>query len=167
LGLMTLRHGRFRVQANRPLINDTLFSRPFATFAQSCVGGPGAHFDRIEGLDYIDRVIEIDQRPRSGAHAAFQPRPRIPGLFRAESAKSSPPCPRAARARGYEAGRFSFQCEGRTLRGMPGRMASSRSKCISSLTSMCPAMCAKANATNRETLEIRFQGKEYPGNPST
>ena len=60
LGLMTCVTG-VSGSGKSTLVNDTLF-RAVATQLNHASAGT-AHFDRIEGLDYIDRVIEIDQSP--------------------------------------------------------------------------------------------------------
>jgi excinuclease ABC subunit A len=76
-----------------------------------------AEFDRIEGLEHLDKVIDIDQSPigrtpRSNPATytgAFTPiRDWFAGL------------PEAG-ARGYKPGRVFLQREGRPLRGLPGR----------------------------------------------
>ena len=75
--------------------------------------------ETIRGLEHLDKVIDIDQRPigrtpRSNPATytgAFTPiRDWFAGLPE-------------AKARGYKAGRFSFNVKGGALRGVPGRRA--------------------------------------------
>ena len=76
-----------------------------------------ADHDRIEGLEFLDKVIDIDQSPigrtpRSNPATytgAFTPiRDWFAGLPE-------------AKARGYQPGPLLLQRQGRTLRGLPGR----------------------------------------------
>ncbi len=76
-----------------------------------------APFDKLEGLEHLDKVIDIDQSPSAARRApipatytgAFTPiREWFSGLPE-------------AKARGYGPGRFLLQCEGRALRSVPGR----------------------------------------------
>ena len=64
-----------------------------------------------------------------------------------------------AKARGYGPGRFSFNVQGRPVRGLQRRRASSRSRCTFCRTSMFPATCASGKRYNRETLEVKYKGK--------
>ena len=139
LGLMTCVTG-VSGSGKSTLVNDTLFRAVATSFNHAAPGT--AHFDRIEGLEFIDRVIEIDQSPigrtpRSNPAtytALFAP---IREIF------ASVP---ESRARGYEAGRFSFNVKGAAAR--PARAtASSRWRCIFWPTSTCRATSARASAT--------------------
>ena len=97
------------------LVNDTLFRA--AAHYLGLTGGDAAALDRVEGLELIDRVIEIDQSP-IGRTPRSNPA-TYTGLF-APLRELFAQVPEA-RARGYDAGRFSFNVKGGPLRGMPGR----------------------------------------------
>jgi excinuclease ABC subunit A len=134
------------------LVNDTLL-RAVAT--QLNRASPGsAHFDRIEGLEYIDRVIEIDQSP-IGRTPRSNPA-TYTGLFapiRDIFATVS-----EARARGYESGRFSFNVKGGRCEACQGDgVIKVEMHFLADV--FVPCDVCKGKRYNRETLEIRFKGK--------
>ena len=92
--------------ASRPSSTRSSTARsPTACTGRGC--GPGAH-DRIEGIDQIDKIINIDQSP-IGRTPRSNPA-TYTGVFdhiRALFAQT-----REARARGYKPGRFSFNVKG-------------------------------------------------------
>jgi excinuclease ABC subunit A len=151
LGLLTCVTG-VSGSGKSTLVNDTLF-RAVAT--QLNRASPGtAHFDRIEGLEHIDRVIEIDQSPigrtpRSNPAtytALFAP---IREIF------ASMP---EARARGYEAGRFSFNVKGGRCEACQGDgVIKVEMHFLADVYVPCDV--CRGLRYNRETLEIRFKGR--------
>jgi excinuclease ABC subunit A len=151
LGLMTCVTG-VSGSGKSTLVNDTLY-RGIATSLNHAAPGV-AHFDRIEGLDHIDRVIEIDQSPigrtpRSNPAtytALFAP---IREIF------ASVP---ESRARGYEAGRFSFNVKGGRCEACQGDgVIKVEMHFLADVYVPCDV--CKGKRYNRETLEIRFKGK--------
>ncbi|MFQ5860957.1 MAG: excinuclease ABC subunit UvrA, partial [Dehalococcoidia bacterium] len=114
---------------------------------------PGAH-DVIEGLEYIDKVVNIDQSPigrtpRSNPATytgAFTP---IRDLF------ATLP---EARARGYAPGRFSFNVKGGRCEACEGEgYIQIEMQFLPDVTVSCE-VCHGARY-NRETLEVAFKGK--------
>lgn len=114
---------------------------------------PGAH-DRIEGIHYIDKVIEIDQSPigrtpRSNPATytgAFSP---IRDWFTALP---------ESKARGYKAGRFSFNVKGGRCEACEGDGV------IKIEMHFLPDVYVKCDVChgaryNRETLEIKYKDK--------
>jgi excinuclease ABC subunit A len=98
--------------------------------------------EKITGLDYLDKVIDIDQSPigrtpRSNPATYTAPSPR--------SATGSPACPRRRRAATSPAASPSTS-RAAAARRAPAT-ASSRSRCTSSPTSTSPATSATAPAT--------------------
>src|SRR5436853_7347637 len=88
------------------LVNDILFkalSRHFYDSPET----PGAH-DRIEGLDLIDKVIDIDQSP-IGRTPRSNPATYTQLFTEIRNLMSQTP---EARMRGYGPGRFSFNVKG-------------------------------------------------------
>jgi len=151
IGLMTCVTG-VSGSGKSTLINDTLF-RAVATQMNHAAAG-SAHFDRIEGLEYIDRVIEIDQSP-IGRTPRSNPA-TYTGLF-APIREIFAAVPEA-RARGYEPGRFSFNVKG-------GRCGACQGDGVIKVEMhflpdvYVPCDVCKGRRYNRETLEIRFKGR--------
>jgi excinuclease ABC subunit A len=151
LGLLTCVTG-VSGSGKSTLINDTLF-RAVATQLNHASAGT-AHFDRIEGLDYIDRVIEIDQSP-IGRTPRSNPA-TYTGLF-APIREIFAAVPEA-RARGYEAGRFSFNVKGGRCEACQGDgVIKVEMHFLADVYVPCDV--CKGKRYNRETLEIRFKGK--------
>jgi excinuclease ABC subunit A len=151
LGLMTCVTG-VSGSGKSTLINDTLF-RAVATQLNHASAGT-AHFDRIEGLEHVDRVIEIDQSP-IGRTPRSNPA-TYTGLF-APIREIFAAVPES-RARGYEAGRFSFNVKGGRCEACQGDgVIKVEMHFLADVYVPCDV--CKGKRYNRETLEIRFKGK--------
>jgi excinuclease ABC subunit A len=151
LGLMTCITG-VSGSGKSTLINDTLF-RAVATQLNHAAAG-SAHFERLEGLEHIDRVIEIDQSP-IGRTPRSNPA-TYTGLFAPirEIFASVP----ESRARGYEAGRFSFNVKGGRCEACQGDgVIKVEMHFLADVYVPCDV--CRGKRYNRETLEIRFKGK--------
>jgi excinuclease ABC subunit A len=134
------------------LVNDTLY-RAVATQLNHASAGT-AHFDRIEGLDFIDRVIEIDQSP-IGRTPRSNPA-TYTGMF-APIREIFAAVPES-RARGYEAGRFSFNVRGGRCEACQGDgVIKVEMHFLADVYVPCDV--CKGKRYNRETLEVRFKGK--------
>ncbi len=113
-----------------------------------------AHFDRIEGLEHFDKVIDIDQSPigrtpRSNPATytgAFGPiRDWYAGLPE-------------SKARGYGPGRFSFNVKGGRCEACQGDgLIKIEMHFLPDVYVTCDV--CKGKRYNRETLEIVFKGK--------
>ena len=134
------------------LIHDTLFPILNRHFYNSRTE-PMA-FDKVEGLDLIDKVIEVDQSPigrtpRSNPATYTGVFTDIRDLF------SQLP---EAKIRGYKSGRFSFNVKGgrcETCQGAGLRLIE-----MEFLPDIhVPCETCKGKRYNRETLEVRFKGK--------
>jgi excinuclease ABC subunit A len=151
LGLMTCVTG-VSGSGKSTLINDTLF-RAVATQLNHASAGT-AHFDRVEGLEFIDRVIEIDQSP-IGRTPRSNPA-TYTGLF-APIRELFAAVPES-RARGYQAGRFSFNVKGGRCEACQGDgVIKVEMHFLADVYVPCDV--CKGKRYNRETLEIRFKGK--------
>jgi excinuclease ABC subunit A len=134
------------------LIYDILAKR-LAQYYYKARERPGEH-DSIDGLEQIDKVINIDQSaigrtPRSNP-ATYT------GLF--TSVRELFSAVPEARARGYGPGRFSFNVRG-------GRCEACRGDGYTQIEMQflpdvsVPCEVCKGQRYNREALEIRFRGK--------
>ena len=123
------------------LLIDTLY-KAVARKLNRASEAPAPH-DRIEGLEHIDKIIDIDQSP-----IGRTPRSNPATYTRARSRRSASGS-RACRNRARAAtSRGASPSTSRAGAARPARAtASSRSRCIFCPTSTSPAMCARASAT--------------------
>ncbi|WP_410687757.1 excinuclease ABC subunit UvrA [Avibacterium paragallinarum] len=135
------------------LINDTLF--PLAQSALNrAENAQAAPYKSIDGLEFFDKVIDIDQSP-IGRTPRSNPA-TYTGLFTPirELFAGVP----EARARGYNPGRFSFNVRG-------GRCEACQGDGVIKVEMhflpdvYVPCDQCKGKRYNRETLEIRYKGK--------
>jgi excinuclease ABC subunit A len=134
------------------LIVDTLFGHTAARLNGARVDA--APCERLEGLEQIDRVIDIDQSP-IGRTPRSNPA-TYTGLF-APLRELFAAVPEA-RARGYDVGRFSFNVKG-------GRCEACQGDGVIKVEMhflpdvYVPCDVCRGQRYNRETLEIRYRGK--------
>ncbi len=134
------------------LINDTLFKHVANRLNGSELDA--APCDEIEGIDLLDRVIDIDQSP-IGRTPRSNPA-TYTGLFTPlrELYAEVP----EARARGYDAGRFSFNVKGGRCEACQGDgLIKVEMHFLPDVYVACDV--CKGRRYNRETLEIRWRGK--------
>jgi excinuclease ABC subunit A len=134
------------------LLVDTLYAAVARKLNGASVA-PAPH-DRIEGLEHLDKVIDIDQSPigrtpRSNPATytgAFTPiREWFAGLPE-------------AKARGYEPGRFSFNVKGGRCEACQGDgVIKIEMHFLPDVYVTCDV--CKGKRYNRETLEVTFKGK--------
>ncbi|RIY11630.1 excinuclease ABC subunit UvrA [Hymenobacter rubripertinctus] len=111
-------------------------------------------YDKLEGLDFIDKVIEVDQSP-IGRTPRSNPA-TYTGVF-TEIRQLFANLPEA-KIRGYGPGRFSFNVKGGRCETCEG--AGMRSIEMNFLPDVhVPCETCKGRRYNRETLEVRFKGK--------
>jgi len=133
------------------LIVDTLFGHVAARLNATALDA--APCERIEGLEHIDRVIDIDQSP-IGRTPRSNPA-TYTGLF-APLRELYAAVPES-RARGYDAGRFSFNVKG-------GRCEACQGDGVIKVEMhflpdvYVPCDVCQGRRYNRETLEIRYRG---------
>ncbi len=134
------------------LIHDTLFPILNRQFYNSRT--EPLPFRSVEGLEHLDKVIEVDQSPigrtpRSNPATYTGVFTDIRDLF------SQLP---EAKIRGYKAGRFSFNVKG--VRCETSEGAGLRLIEMEFLPDIhIPCETCKGKRYNRETLEVRFKGK--------
>ena len=134
------------------LIQDTLFPRlMYELHGTRSIWAP---HDSLEGVDQIDKVIDIDQSPigrtpRSNPATYTGTFDMIRDLF------SKTP---DAKIRGYQQGRFSFNVKG-------GRCEACRGDGVLKIEMhflpdvYVPCEVCKGKRYNRETLEVKYKGK--------
>ena len=134
------------------LIVDTLLPHAMSHLHDSTK--PAALRARIEGLENIDRVIDIDQSP-IGRTPRSNPA-TYTGLFTPlrELFAAVP----EARARGYDSGRFSFNVKGGRCEACQGDGVL-RVEMHFLADVYVPCDVCRGQRYNRETLEVRYRGK--------
>jgi len=151
LGLLTCVTG-VSGSGKSTLIVDTLFGHAAARLNGARL--EAAPCERLEGLERIDRVIDIDQSP-IGRTPRSNPA-TYTGLF-APLRELFAAVPEA-RARGYDAGRFSFNVKGGRCEACQGDGVI-RVEMHFLPDVYVPCDVCKGQRYNRETLEIRYRGK--------
>ena len=134
------------------LVNEILYKK-LAKELYRALDEPGAH-TRIDGLELIDKVIQIDQSP-IGRTPRSNPATYI-GLFTflRELYAMLPD----ARARGYKPGRFSFNVKGGRCEACQGDgVTAIEMHFLPNVYVTCEA--CKGRRYNRETLEIQYRGR--------
>ena len=134
------------------LVNEIIYKHLAAKLNRTRVRA-GA-FERMEGLEYLDKVINIDQSP-IGRTPRSNPA-TYTGVFtdiRELFAKTND-----AKTKGYTAGRFSFNIKG-------GRCEACQGDGILKIEMhflpdvYVPCEVCKGKRYNRETLEVKYRGK--------
>jgi len=151
LGVMTCVTG-VSGSGKSTLVNDTLYLQVAGKLNDTNYAP--APCDGIEGLDHIDRVIDIDQSP-IGRTPRSNPA-TYTGLF--SPIRDIFAAVPEARARGYEAGRFSFNVKGGRCEACQGDgVIKVEMHFLPDVYVACDV--CKGKRYNRETLEVRYKGK--------
>ena len=135
------------------LVNDTLFHLAHRELNGATTGEPAA-YDEVDGLQYLDKVVDIDQSP-IGRTPRSNPA-TYTGIFTPirELFAGVP----ESRARGYKPGRFSFNVRG-------GRCEACQGDGVIKVEMhflpdvYVPCDICKGKRYNRETLDIQYKGK--------
>jgi len=114
---------------------------------------PGKH-DEIRGIEYLDKIINIDQSP-IGRTPRSNPA-TYTGLF--NDVRDLFASTQEAKARGYQPGRFSFNVKGGRCEACSGDgLLKIEMHFLPDIYVPCEA--CKGKRYNRETLEVRYKGK--------
>jgi excinuclease ABC subunit A len=133
------------------LVNDILY-KALSQHFYDAVDTPGEH-DRIDGLELIDKVIDIDQSP-IGRTPRSNPATYTQLFGEIRNLMSATP---EARMRGYGPGRFSFNVKGGRCEACKGDGQ------IKIEMHFMPDIYVKCDVCggkryNRETLEVKYKG---------
>ena len=151
LGLMTCVTG-VSGSGKSTLVNDTLY-KAVADELNKSSRNPAPH-DRIEGLEHVDRVIDISQSP-IGRTPRSNPA-TYSGLF--TPIRELFAGTQESRSRGYMPGRFSFNVKGGRCEACQGDgVIKVEMHFLPDVYVACDVCDGKRY--NRETLEIRYKGK--------
>ncbi|PYR46791.1 MAG: excinuclease ABC subunit A [Acidobacteria bacterium] len=134
------------------LVNDILY-RSLARTLYKAADEPGAH-DRIEGIELIDKVIEIDQSPIGRTPRSNPATYTALFTFIRDLFAMMP----EAKARGFKPGRFSFNVKGGRCEACQGDgVIAIEMHFLPDVYVTCEQ--CKGRRYNRETLEIKYRGK--------
>jgi excinuclease ABC subunit A len=135
------------------LVNEILYRAAHQSLNRNARLVPGKH-KSIDGLEFIDKVIDIDQSP-IGRTPRSNPA-TYTGVFdhvRKLFAKTPD-----ARRRGYQQGRFSFNVKGGRCEACAGD-GTIKIEMHFLPDVYVPCEVCKGKRYNRETLEVRYKGK--------
>jgi len=134
------------------LVIDTLY-RAVARRLHGARSAPGTH-DGIDGLEYLDKVVDIDQSP-IGRTPRSNPATYTGAFTPIRDWFSGLP---EAKARGYKPGRFSFNVKGGRCEACQGDgVIKIEMHFLPDVYVQCDV--CKGRRYNRETLEIEFRNK--------
>ncbi|MFV0276672.1 MAG: excinuclease ABC subunit UvrA, partial [Parahaliea sp.] len=152
LGLLTCVTG-VSGSGKSTLINNTLYPLAATALNGATTLNPAPH-QSIEGLELVDKCIDIDQSP-IGRTPRSNPA-TYTGIF--TPVRELFAGTQEARSRGYKAGRFSFNVKG-------GRCEACQGDGVTKVEMhflpdiYVPCDVCKGRRYNRETLEIRYKGR--------
>ena len=134
------------------LVNEILFKKLGVELNRMKVH-PGK-CDRIEGIEYLDKVVDIDQSP-IGRTPRSNPA-TYTGLF--NDIRDLFASTQEAKSRGYGPGRFSFNVRGGRCEACSGDgVLKIEMHFLPDI--FVPCEVCKGRRYNRETLEVRYKGK--------
>ncbi len=130
------------------ILRDTL-----ARDLNKAITQPGLH-DRIDGVEHLDKIIDIDQSP-IGRTPRSNPATYIKLFDLIRDLYTKLP---ESKARGYKAGRFSFNVGGGRCEACEGNGSNKlEMDFLADVWVTCPV--CEGKRFNRETLHARFKGK--------
>ncbi len=152
LGVMTCVTG-VSGSGKSTLINRTLYPLA-ATALNGATTLKAAEYDEISGLNKLDKVVDIDQSP-IGRTPRSNPA-TYTGIF--TPVRDLFAGTQEARSRGYKAGRFSFNVKGGRCEACQGDgVIKVEMHFLADIYVPCDV--CKGKRYNRETLDIRYKGK--------
>lgn len=132
---------------------DGVLRKALARYFHRAKAVPGAH-EKIEGLDYLEKVVVVDQSPL-GKSPRSNPATYSGAFDLVRDLFGKLPL---SRQRGYKSGRFSFNVKGgRCEKCMGGGSIRIDMHFLPDIWVHCEV--CQGQRYNRETLEVRFRGK--------
>ncbi len=117
------------------------------------MGNPG-EFDKMEGIEHLDKMIAIDQSP-IGRTPRSNPATYIKVFDEIRRLYTQLP---EAKAKGFEPGRFSFNVSGGRCEACEGNGSTKlEMDFLADIWVTCPV--CEGHRFNRETLQVRYKGK--------
>ncbi|MFN0138942.1 MAG: excinuclease ABC subunit UvrA [Pyrinomonadaceae bacterium] len=152
LGLLTVVTG-VSGSGKSTLVEEILYPALYKHVYKSTVGGEPLAHDRIDGLDLVDKIIEIDQKP-IGRTPRSNPA-TFTGLF--TPLRDLYAMLPESRTRGYKAGRFSFNVKGGRCEACEGDgLKRIEMNFLPDVYVTCDV--CRGHRYNRETLAVKFKG---------
>jgi excinuclease ABC subunit A len=152
LGLLTVVTG-VSGSGKSTLVEDILYPALYKHVYKSTVGGEPLAHDSVEGLDLVDKIIEIDQKP-IGRTPRSNPA-TFTGLF--SPIRDLYAMLPESRTRGYKAGRFSFNVKGGRCEACEGDgMKRIEMNFLPDVYVTCDV--CRGKRYNRETLAVKYKG---------
>ncbi len=152
VGLMTCITG-VSGSGKSTLINDTFFKIAHRMLNKATVDEP-APYKKVEGMDHCDKVVDIDQSP-IGRTPRSNPA-TYTGIFTPIRELFS--ATQESRSRGYQPGRFSFNVKGGRCEACQGDgLIKVEMHFLPDVYVPCDS--CKGKRYNRETLEVKYKGK--------
>ena len=135
------------------LVNNTLYPITAAKLNNATTLNP-APYENIEGLDQLDKVVDIDQSP-IGRTPRSNPA-TYTGIF--TPVRELFAGTQEARSRGYKPGRFSFNVKGGRCEACQGDgVVKVEMHFLPDVYVLCDV--CRGKRYNRETLEVKYKGK--------
>ena len=152
IGLMTCVTG-VSGSGKSTLINNTLYPLAATILNKATTLNPAKH-DKLEGIQHLDKVVDIDQSP-IGRTPRSNPA-TYTGIF--TPVRELFAATQESRSRGYKPGRFSFNVKGGRCEACQGDgLVKVEMHFLPDVYVMCD-IC-KDKRYNRETLEVKYKGK--------
>jgi excinuclease ABC subunit A len=152
LGLMTCITG-VSGSGKSTLVNNTLYPIAATILNKASTLNP-APYDKLEGIEHLDKVVDIDQSP-IGRTPRSNPA-TYTGIF--TPVRELFAATQESRLRGYKPGRFSFNVKGGRCEACQGDgLVKVEMHFLPDVYVMCD-IC-KGKRYNRETLEVKYKGK--------
>jgi excinuclease ABC subunit A len=152
LGLLTVVTG-VSGSGKSTLVEDILYPALYGHVYKSAVAGEPLQHAGIEGIDFVDKIIEIDQKP-IGRTPRSNPA-TFTGLF--SPIRDLYAMLPESRARGYKAGRFSFNVKGGRCEACEGDgLKRIEMNFLPDVYVTCDV--CRGKRYNRETLAVKYKG---------